>query len=284
MTQSNGARRAVIAASLAILVVAGTACSDAKRSKLRSMFGPPSVTLEETTPEKPNSPKVDHSTFDELTKAHVSPGGWVDYEGLRRNSAKLDQYVASLGNAPFEKLGRNEKLALLINAYNASTLRLILDHYPLMSIKDVPAAGRWDAVRWKVGGHTWSLNQIEHRQIRPNFREPRVHFALVCAAIGCPPLRSEAYSAARSDEQLEDQVRYVHTHDRWFRYDQAANVVHLTKLYDWYGGDFEQVAGSVLKFASSYSPALKTAMDEGRKPKIEWLDYNWSLNSQANQR
>jgi uncharacterized membrane protein YdjX (TVP38/TMEM64 family) len=284
LKQSSATRGALIAVGLAIVAVGGVACSYANRSKLSSLFGPPSVTLKDTTPEKPDSPKIDHSAFDELLKTIVSPGGWVDYDALRADSEKLDRYIAALGDVPFDDLGRNEKLALLLNGYNAFTLRLILDHYPVKSIKDISAAQRWDAVRWKIGRHVWSLNQIEHEQTRPNFREPRVHFALVCAAIGCPPLRSEAYSADRIEEQLEDQARYVHDHDRWFRYDETANVARLTKLYQWYGGDFEQVAGSVLKFASSYAPALNSAMAAGREPRIVWIDYNWSLNSKDNRK
>lgn len=102
---------------------------------------------------------------------------------------------------------------MLINAY---TIQLILDHYPLASIQDIPGDQRWDAVRWRVGPHTWSLNQIDHEQIRPKCAEPRIHFALVCAAVGCPPLRNEAYTAARLEEQLAGQSAYVHSHPRWF--------------------------------------------------------------------
>ena len=131
-------------------------------------------------------------------KKHVREGGWVDDESLRAEQADLKRYIEAIGAAPFEKLGRDQKLALLLNAYNAFTLELVLEHYPLDSIKDIPSDRRWSDERWKVGGHTWSLEQIEHEQIRPKFVEPRVHFALVCAAIGCPPLRSEAYAADRS--------------------------------------------------------------------------------------
>ena len=185
----------------------------------------------------------------------------------------------------FERPTRNSPpapcLALLNNAYNAFTLRLILDHLDdgrLESIKDIPASKRWKARRWVVGGHTWSLDDIEQKQIRPHFREPRIHFALVCAAVGCPPLRNEAYRAQRLEEQLEDQARYVHGQDRWFRYDESAGVVHLTELYNWYDSDCEQVAGSVLAYAARYSPALKRDLDQGRKPSIRWLTYDWQLN------
>ncbi len=211
---------------------------------LSSLYGPPKVELHEAYERVPGGPTFDHSIYDRLVKKHVREGGWVDYEGLRAEQADLKRYIEAIGAAPFEKLGRDQKLALLLNAYNAFTLELILEHYPLDSIKDIPSDRRWSDERWKVGGHVWSLEQIEHEQIRPKFVEPRVHFALVCAAIGCPPLRSEAYAADRIDAQLDDQARYVHGHERWFRFDPQAGVVHLTRLYQWYGGDFEQVAGS----------------------------------------
>ncbi len=181
-------------------------------------------------------------------------------------------------------VGHKEKLALLVNAYNAFTMRLILDHYPVKSIKDIPAKKRWDDKRWQVGSQTWSLNQNEHEQIRPNFKEPRIHFALVCAAVGCPPLRSEAYAANRLAEQLEEQAEYVHSHDRWFQFASGKDVVQLTSLYNWYGADFEQVAGSILNFAARYSPPLKAALDSGHKISVRWLNYDWSLNSQENER
>lgn len=247
-----------------------------------SLLGPPQVTLHEAYQEKPDGPTFDHSAFDALLKGHVDDKGGVDYQGLKKDAGKLDAYIKALARAPFDDMGRNQKLALLINAYNAFTLRLILDYYPIDSIQSIPAEKRWDAVRWRVGKYTWSLNQIEQEQIRPKFKEPRVHFALVCAAIGCPKLRNEAYEADRIDEQLENQAQYVHTHSRWFQFDSDNGVVRLTRLYLWYGGDFRQVAGSVLNFAARYSPDLKKALDAGRKPKIEWLPYDWSLNSKEN--
>jgi len=201
---------------------------------------------------------------------------------LRRNEAKLDEYLDAVAAAPFDVMGRNQKLALLINAYNAFTLKLILDHQPIDSIMDIPDAERWDAVCWNVGGYVWSLNQIEHEQIRPKFAEPRVHFALVCAAVGCPPLRNEAYDAARIDQQLEDQTEYVHRHQTWFRFDAQAKVVRLTKLYNWYGSDFEQTNQSVLQFAARFSPELKQALENDASPRVEWLPYDWKLNSAKN--
>lgn len=274
-----------IAAVLAIGVASLTTYAYTNPEVFEGLFGgPPAAELAEAYQQKPDGPTFDHSTLDALLEKHVSEHGWVDYDGLKKDAVKLDAYLAALAKAPFAELGRDEKLALLINAYNAFTLRLILDYYPIDSIKKIPDAKRWKHERWNLGGNTWSLNQIEHEQIRPKFKEPRIHFALVCAAVGCPKLRNEAFTAKRLDEQLEEQTRYTHGHDRWFRFDGDRNTVYLTKLYDWYGSDFTQVHGPVLKFASRYAPDLKQALDAGRKPKTRWLDYDWALNSKKNAR
>ncbi len=276
-------RDTVMTLVLALFVTMGAACAYLNRGALRGLFGPPTVTLAETYQDKPGGPRFDHSLFQRVVSTHVDADGWVDYARLKQNSDDLDRYIATLADAPFDKLGRDEKLTLLINAYNAFTLRLILDHYPIKSIKDIPSAKRWDAVRWRVGSYTWSLNQIEHEQVRPHFTEPRIHFALVCAAVGCPPLRNEAYASDRLDQQLEDQVRYAHSHDRWLRYSpDQPGTVSLTSLYNWYGSDFEQVAGSVIDFAARYSTQLRAELDAGRTPTVKWLDYDWSLNSKEN--
>ncbi len=273
-----------VPAIVAVAMLTAAAYTHQQRDTLKNLFGPAPVTLQEAYQPQSDGPTFDHSAFDAVLRKHVDVAGWIDYEGLGSEAASLDIYIASLGNAPFADLGRDEKLALLINAYNAFTLRLILDHYPIKSIKDIPSANRWDAKRWRLGSVTLSLNQIEHEQIRPKFAEPRIHFALVCAAIGCPKLRNEAYQADRIEAQLEDQTRYMHSHDRWFRYQSGAKEVHLTKLYDWYDSDFGQVADSVLAFAARYSPSLAAALGEDKKPGIQWLDYDWTLNDRKNNR
>ena len=257
--------------TLAILLAGGTACAYRDRSILSRLFGPPSVTLAEAYGEKPDGPTFDHAPFDALVAKYVDDAGLVDYKGLSTEAPTLDRYIGGLATAPVDKFGRNERLAFLLNAYNAFTLRLILDHQPVKSIMDIPADKRWDAKRWNISGQVYSLNQIEHELIRPNFKEPRVHFALVCAAMGCPPLRNQAYTGAHVSDQLDAQAQYVHTHDRWFKLDADKKVVYLTSLYDWYGGDFAQVAGSVVQFAARYSPALKQQLDVGVKSKVVFL-------------
>ena len=273
---------AVLLAALAVSLTVTTACAYMNPSAVSRLFGPPMVTLAEAYTEKPSGPSIDHSSFNTLLQKYVSKDGWVNYKELAKDAAKLDAYIDSLAKVGFDELGRSEKLALLINAYNAFTLRLILDHYPVKSIMDIPADKRWDAERWRIGSMKLSLNQIEHEQVRPKFKEPRIHFALVCAAVGCPPLRNEAYTADNLETQLVSQSQYVHTHDRWIQIATDGRSVGLTSLYKWYGGDFEQAAGSVLKYAASQSPALKKLTDAGRSPAVSYLDYDWSLNSVEN--
>jgi len=251
---------------------------------LLALAGPPVVAMTETYDDPPadQAEVFDHSSFDALLSKHVDADGWVDYKALADDPAPLDAYIASLAKAPFDRFGRDEKLAYLINAYNAFTLKLILDHYPVKSIKDIPSAERWDAVRWELAGGTYSLSQIEHELIRPRFVEPRVHFALVCAAYSCPKLRNEAYTGDRLEDQLQNQTAYTHSHDRWFRFDQAGDAVYLTSLYNWYGGDFETVADSVLDYVAGHVPELRSAVESGRVPEVRWLDYDWKLNDVHN--
>ncbi|MFG0330544.1 MAG: VTT domain-containing protein [Phycisphaerales bacterium] len=277
---------ATIAVVCAVASVSLAAVAHAREESIErfivGLFGPPPVVSEEAYEPRPDGPTFDHGAFDELLRRHVRDGGWVDYSALQSDADALDRYIESLANASFDELGRNEKLALLINGYNAFTLRLILDFYPVESIRRIPSDERWEAKRWNIGGEIWSLDEIEHEQIRPKFKEPRIHFALVCAAVGCPPLRAEVYEGARLDEQLESQTSLVHSNPRWFRFDSATNRLELTKLYDWYGSDFESDDRTVIEYAAQYSPALRDALDRGVEVEPRWIDYDWSLNDVTN--
>lgn len=224
---------------------------------------------------------VDHAGFDALLKKHVDAEGLVDYRALARDAAALDTYLAQLAEVDLQALPRDAQLALLMNAYNAFTLRLMLDHPDVASIKDIPEDQRWKGVRWKLAGKLVSLDQIEHEIIRPGYDEPRIHFALVCAAVACPPLRAEAYVAERLDEQLDDQMKFSHAGDRrarWVVYTPGADSIKLTKLYQWYGKDFAPDQAGVLQYLTKYVPGLEPQKIRN----VEWLDYDWALNSQEN--
>jgi uncharacterized membrane protein YdjX (TVP38/TMEM64 family) len=264
------------AAAVASLAVGLWAHANAER--LRYAFGPPPVSSAEAYASAPGSASFDQSRLDVLLRTHVDADGLVDYARLKGAHAELDAYIGSLAGAPFEKLGRDEKLALLINAYNAFTLRLVLDHWPVASIQDIPTEQRWDARRWRLAGETLSLNQIENERIRPMFLEPRIHFALVCAARGCPPLRAEAYTGARLESQLLDQARRVHSDDHWLRFDPSTGELRLTELYKWYESDFRQASGSVPEHVALHAPPVRAALDAGQRVEVHWIPYDWSLN------
>ena len=247
------------------------------------VFGPPAVTMQETFAQtRPAAGPVvsfDHSGLDQLLHRHVDELGLVDYAALAAQREQLDAYIAQVADAPFENLPRDEKLALLINAYNAFMLQLVLDHPEAQDVlRDIPEP--FKRQRWILAGRRISLDELEHRWIRGNFREPRIHWALVCGAISCPRLRSEAYTGARLEAQLEEQARFVHRSARYVQLE--GQMLRLTPLYDWYAGDFEQAAGSVLEAVARYRPDVKTLLGEGRPVRVQFFDYSWKLNSQQN--
>ncbi len=219
-----------------------------------------------------------HATFDRLLKKHVGADGTVDYKQLRGDRAALEQYTRYLGGVELGSLSRDEKLATYINAYNAFTLQLILDHWPLKSIMDIPEQKRWKDQRWRLGGRKVSLDQLENEIIRKEFAEPRIHFAVNCASIGCPPLRPEAYVGARLDHQLEEQTRRVLNDPRWARYDTDQHRVHVTKLFDWYKADFTRGGGSVVEFVRKYNRAMQRPTFEPVETRVAFVEWDWALN------
>ncbi len=277
---------AAVAIVMVVLAITARANAGWLSDAVGGLFGSNAVELKEAHAEKPDGPTFDHAAFDTLLQRHVDDAGFVDYAGLMQDRQALQDYIASLGEADFDALGRDEKLALLINAYNAFTLELILENWDggqLGSIKDIPSSERWTHERWKLAGKTVSLDGIEHEMIRPNFKEPRIHWAVVCAAYSCPPLRNEAYVGERIDQQLAEQADYVHTHPRWYEFLRPQGV-KLTRLYDWYGDDFVQVYGSELDAVAAYTPSddVDVMLQSGVKPSIAWIEYDWKLNDKEN--
>ncbi len=274
----------LLSATSAGLLAFGALAAFFARDLLVTALAPDPVAMVERYTEPRVGRVFDHALFDALLAAHVDDEGWVDYDGLAQDGARLDRYLEQLAAAPFDELGRDEKLALLINAYNACTLRLVLDHRPLGSILQIPYDRRWEGRTWVIGRRSWTLAQIEHEQCRGAFVEPRVHFALNCASVGCPPLWNRAYRGAQLDQQLEEAARRVHAGRRWVQLVEAdlpAGVdleVGLTRIYAWYRGDFEQVSDSTLAYAARYVPRLAQALESSETVKVRWLPYDWSLN------
>lgn len=218
----------------------------------------------------------------------------VDYAGWRSDRAALDRYLASLSALPREEFDRwsvAQRRAFLINAYNAWTVDLILRSDPaLQSIRDLGSlfSSPWKRRFFELFGDEQSLDGIEHDLLRgaPDYDDPRIHFAVNCASIGCPALRPEAYRADDLDAQLEDQARRFLRDGSRNRWDAKAGTLHLSKIFDWYAKDFDlpfRGGQSRAHFLAQYATELgvsaaETARLEAGEIEIEFLDYDWTLN------
>ncbi len=227
-----------------------------------------------------DSKPVTHEKFTALLKKHVDSDGMVNYKGFVADSTALNDYLKILeANHPNEKnWSKDERLAYWINAYNAFTIRLIIRNYPVKSIKDLGGSiyrvnTTWDIKFIHIEGETYHLNNIENSIIRKEFDEPRIHFALVCAAMSCPRLRNEAFEAKTLDAQLEEQA--VHFFNSKKRNEISAYNPKASKLMTWYSGDFKGHADDINAYINKYS---KVKIKEGVK--LDYLDYDWALNEQ----
>lgn len=230
-----------------------------------------------------------HRLFTEVLCAHVK-GGVVDYKSICKDT-RFAQYMEQLINTDTQKLGSDkEKLVFWINAYNAWTLKIICDNYPLKSITalhsgvaalaSVFKATVWDKNLVSVNGKPASLNFIEHKILRPEFKEPRIHFAIVCAARGCPPLRSEAYEAERIDAQLDEQGRIFLAQEEKNKFDVKNQIAYISPIFGWFKADFGASKEAVLNFLSKFAIARAADLlrNNSKEWKIRYTSYDWSLN------
>jgi len=234
----------------------------------------------------------------------VGDGGMVDYRGLKGDRGDLDIFVGSLEDVAgeaYNNWSNPEKIAFWINAYNALTLRVIIDHYPIKSsftksviypknsIRQIP--GVWDELSFNIMGKSMTLNHIEHKILRKRFNEPRIHMALVCAAMSCPPIRNEPYSGDRLSAQLDDQTRRFVKRAGNVRIDSKNHRVYLSSIFKWFGDDFVDAYGAkdknpnlggsenaVLNFIRPYLKEADQDFLASRKYSIHFLKYNWTLN------
>lgn len=224
---------------------------------------------------------VSHTSYDELLQKYVDDKGMVNYKGLQKERTKLKSYLKMIESTPPQKSwSEDEKLAYWINAYNAFTLELILDNYPVESIKDIGASIKipfvntpWDIKFINIGDEEYDLNNLEHGIIRKDFQEPRIHFALVCAAVSCPKLQNRAYLPETLDAQLTKATKEFLANSSKNNF-KSSKKATLSKLFNWYGGDFTKNM-TLVEFINQYS---ETKLD--RNADIEWMDYHWALNEQ----
>lgn len=209
-----------------------------------------------------------HVIWDGLLKKHVTSTGTVNYAAIKSSKDVLQSYLDLLAaNPPRSDWSRNEKMAYWINAYNAFTVKLIIDNYPLNSITDLHGGKAWD-VKWiKLGDKTYSLNQIENDILRPIFNDARIHFAVNCAAKSCPPLHNRAFTASNLNAQLESQAKSFINNPQYNTL--SGNSVKISKIFDWYEVDF----GNVINYLNDYSDVK---IESGAA--INYHDYNWKLN------
>jgi hypothetical protein len=232
---------------------------------------------------------VDNTFFTELLKRYVNTGV-VNY-GKMRDDRRLGAYLAELATVDPDSIkDTRERLAFWINIYNATTLKLICDHYPVKSISDLHTGGliigtvikatAWDKRIVKIKGKDLTLNDVEHKIIRPQFKDPRAHFALVCASKSCPQLRGEAFEAARLEEQLDDQARTFLSDPFRNEFEAGSQTAHISKVFSWYGSDFAGSEEEILVRLANYltGPARESILADPSAWKVEYKDYDWSLN------
>ena len=242
-----------------------------------------------------------YRNYHQLLRNHVDDSG-VNYSALKANRTVIDSIVSQFGHVTKSELDNwsiEEQIAYWINAYNVFTLQAIVDHYPIQwrwinfltltprnSIKQIP--GVWTELRWNIAGTTMTLDEIEHETLRPLYQEPRIHMAVNCASISCPPLRSEPYTGAQLNRQLTVAARDYLASQLGMRVD--GSTLHVSSIFDWYGEDFVSdyahlVAGdrsnkeqAILGFIATYGPSEASTIAQSGQASVRYMRYDWTLN------
>ena len=230
--------------------------------------------------------EIDHTALDKLLKKHVDKDGYVDYRTWYASKADrqaLRAYLSLLSRAnPSAEAGREARLAFWINAYNAVTLVGIMQEYPTSSIRNHTARlfgyNIWKELPLIVGPSQYSLEHIEHQILR-KMREPRIHFAIVCASVGCPRLRNEAYTTARLSEQLSDNASDFFARPQNFRV--SGNTLYVSSILDWFGEDFGKSQSQRMAYLKPFLPKSVRPIATRAGARVAYLDYNWNLNDQS---
>lgn len=226
-------------------------------------FGSTPKITEETFSEVPG-----HQKWSALLQKNVNANGDVNYKTFINDKKELEAYLTLLQkNAPAKNWSKNDKLAYYINLYNAGTVKLIIDNYPVKSIKDIKSP--WDKDVVAIGDKMYSLGYIEHKVLR-KMNEPRIHFAINCASYSCPKLVNKAFLADTIDAELETAaIDFIADKKRNVI---SANKVELSEIFKWFKSDFTENT-TLIGFINKYSA---TQVKDGAK--VKYIDYNWSLN------
>ena len=213
------------------------------------------------------------SIFDSLLQKNVDKTGRVDYQSLKNNETLLDNYLAYIqNNEPTKEWSSNKKKAFWINTYNAYTIKIILNNYPLKSIRDIKIDGKtaWKIPFVKVGQKRYTLDQIEHEILRKKFNDPRIHVGINCASVSCPRLWNFAFTEDNIASSLDNLMK-VFINDTT-RNKISKNNVALSEIFNWFSKDFIK-NGTIINYLNTYA-AIKIS----EKASIKYLTYDWSLN------
>ncbi len=268
-------RRAFLMAGTAALAIPGTAVA-----------APSADLWNRWTRHDPNgSGTVDHSAWSAFLGRHLAAGGdginRFRYAAARNDMSALSGYLSALSATQVSLLNRTEQFAYWVNVYNAVTVKVILDHYPVASIRDIDispglfADGPWGAALFTVEGESLTLDDVEHRILRPIWRDPRVHYAVNCAALGCPNLQPAAFTAANTPSLLEAGARAFVNHPRGARVE--GGDLHVSSIYEWFKEDFGGNDAGVIAHLRQYATGGLAAALAGISD-IDDDSYDWSLN------
>ena len=247
-----------------------TTIEKSEEKKENVIPSPPISSDNGATNTKPqNPPTLSHQVWDELLRKYVNASGKVNYGGFKNDKAKLQTYLNLLkNNPPQSNWPRNKAMAFWINAYNAFTIKLIVDNYPVSSITKLDGGKPWDRKWIKIGEKTYSLNNIENDILRPKYKDARIHFAVNCAAKSCPPILNRAWTADNLNRNFEKQAK-AFINDQNFN-KIAVKKIQISKIFEWYASDF----GNLIDYLNKYS---NTKINSNAR--VEYLEYNWDLNN-----
>ncbi|MEM1004847.1 MAG: DUF547 domain-containing protein [Pseudomonadota bacterium] len=259
------------------------ACASIERLALPTPEPLPGQTLVQF--QAPPGQRVDHRRWNAFLSRYVAP----DAQGVNRvaysqvtqsDQMALDTYLADLQAVDPTQLTREQQLAFWINLYNATTVRVVLDNYPVESIRDIKtgplSVGPWNQPLLTVQGQALSLNDVEHRIIRPTFNEPRIHYALNCAAVGCPNLMDRAWQADTLERDFAAAERAYVNDPRGVRFDDRGRLT-LSKIYIWFREDFGPNEQAVITgIAQAANPDLQARLEQTAR--VSGYDYDWTLN------
>ena len=245
---------------------------------MRDLFYPPAVPRGELKPDTPGA-AFDHAAYGAFLKQVVKPGGWVDYARAKQLEPELNQYLLALGDVKLDTLSSYEQFALLINAYNAFTLKMIVENPGIRSILEVPASRGWTQRGWLINRTAVSLEELEHRYIRERFTDAREHFALCHGALGSPPLRPEPYTGAGLVDQMNEQARLIMGDPRHMEWLPARRTLRINYLFDRYRSDFADTDEDLARALVHWLPAeVVEALQANHIVRFDYIPYDWRLN------